>query len=106
MPSEEEAVEEQRISRPREIPSLVDMLPGAISGAGETKISGVDSDALSINLDLEELLSRTEGRGQNASAPEQGSAAEAKKAPSFLDAMDAEERARWQGQGDAGQDDI
>lgn len=106
VPPEEEIIEEPRISRPREIPSLVDMLPGAISGAGETKISGVDSDALSINLDLEELLSRTEGRGQKAPASELDSGAGAKKALSFLDAMDAEERARWQGQGDAGQDDI
>ncbi len=105
-PLDEEPIEEERISKPREIPSLVDMLPGAISGAGETKISGVDSDALSINLDLEELLSRTEGRGQKALGSEQEPAADAKKALSFLDAMDAEERARWQRQGDADQDDI
>lgn len=93
VPPEEEIIEEPRISRPREIPSLVDMLPGAISGAGETKISGVDSDALSINLDLEELLSRTKDVDRRPPHPNriQGRVPR-KRSPSWMPWMRKSER--------------
>lgn len=107
-PKGTEEDETERISAPRDIPALADMLPGAIKGAGETKISGVDSDAISISLDLAALLD--EGRDEDASdAGAAGLAgisdvrrqgADAGRArPSFLDAMDADEAARWKGSG-------
>lgn len=96
--------EPERIIAPRDIPALADMLPGAIKGAGETKISGVDSDAVSISLDLAQLLDAPEevdatvrdgaleGLG---GIPDLRGVPQAR--PSFLDDMDEEEAARWHG---------
>lgn len=100
----EETVEESRITKPREIPSLVDMLPGAISGAGETKINGIDSDAVSINLDLDELLGLTTDGQSTSQAPDGEDAPSNVNPSSFLDAMDDEERARWQQSGSSADD--
>lgn len=94
--------EPERIIAPRDIPALADMLPGAIKGAGETKISGIDSDAVSISLDLAQLLDAPEevdatvrdgaleGLG---GIPDLRGVPQAR--PSFLDDMDEEEAARW-----------
>ncbi len=87
------------ISKPRDIPSLADMLPGAIRGAGETKIASVDSDAVSINLDLDELWEE-QITGQVDAPLRQSEQRGAFDAPSFLEAMDAEELERWRGSGE------
>lgn len=94
--------EPERIIAPRDIPALADMLPGAIKGAGETKISGIDSDAVSISLDLAQLLDAPE----EVDATVRDGALEGlggipdlrgvpQAHPSFLDDMDEEEAARW-----------
>lgn len=107
--------EPERISAPRDIPALVDMLPGAIKGAGETKINGVDSNALSISLDLAEFLDASEdeddatarqvlaGLGGIPDLRSEG-AGVSQDRPSFLDAMDADEAARWRGSGSSNAD--
>lgn len=96
----------ERIVAPRDIPALVDMLPGAIKGAGETKIEGVTSDALSISLDLATLLDEPEDVDEAVrddalaglgGIPDLRGGASGR--PSFLDAMDEDEAARWRGSG-------
>ena len=92
----------ERIIAPRDIPALADMLPGAIKGAGETKISGVDSDAVSISLDLAQLLDAPEevdATVRDGALKGLGGIPDLRGVPqahpSFLDDMDEEEAARW-----------
>lgn len=98
--------EGERIIAPRDIPSLADMLPGAIKGAGETKISGVDSDAVSISLDMALLMDEPEEVDASVrdgalaglgGIPDLRGIPQAR--PSFLDDMDEDEAARWKGRG-------
>ena len=100
------------ITAPRDIPALADMLPGAIKGAGQTKIKGVDSDAVSISLDMAALLDEPEdvdGETRDAALAGLGGIPDLRGAagqmrPSFLDAMDEDEAARWRGGGPAAGD--
>lgn len=97
----------EKITAPRDIPALADMLPGAIKGAGITEIAGIDSNALSINLDLlpdpaEEPSPSHLPTAQGASGGERGPA----HTPSFLEAMDADEAARWSSPGASSEEEA
>lgn len=98
--------EAELITAPRDIPALADMLPSAIKGAGEAKISGVSSDALSISLDMAALLDEQEEVDDSitdSALAGLGGIPDLRDAPamrpSFLDAMDEDEAARWSGGG-------
>lgn len=91
---------DDRLVQTRDISALATMLPGAIPGAGQTEIGGID-DAVNVNIEAPE-------RGSDeipvntlmfdgVSGYANGDAWVSRKKPSFLADMDAEEQARWRG---------
>lgn len=90
---------DDRLVQTRDIPALANMLPGAISGAGQAKIQGIDD---AVNVQLVRQKSEIPFETLNFDGV-QGYARNGEwvpnKKPSFLKNMDAHQHARWHGDG-------